>query len=113
MAKRRTGVRFADECGKTLYQLKILTEPSDYPPQIPRSVIQRHRKAAGLGDLSDEEKPKPKSTWKVSFKQPASDYLKFRQTLEAKHIALENVIVKNEVPKLVGTIKVTRLFIKN
>ncbi|CAD5216174.1 unnamed protein product [Bursaphelenchus okinawaensis] len=101
-------VRFADECGNELYELKVLTEPSDYPPEIPRAVIQRHRKAAGLSDLSDEEgsKPKPKSTWKVMFKQPASEYFKFKQSLEANHVALENVIVKNEVPKVVGTIKV-------
>jgi protein phosphatase 1 regulatory subunit 3A/B/C/D/E len=84
-----------------------MTEPSDYPPQIPIEVLRRHRKAAGLEDV--DETPKPKSTWKIMFKQPASEYVKFRHKLETMHVALENAIIKNEIPKMIGTIKVSTI----
>lgn len=40
------------------------------------------------------------------FKQPACEYLKFRETLENGKIALENIVIKPEIHKIVGTIKV-------
>lgn len=104
--KTKCRVRFADECGSTLSTVRVMEEPSDYPPQIPVEVLRRHRKAAGMEDL-DDDTPKPKSTWKVLFKQPASDYIKFRHKLEAVHVALENVMIKNEIPKMLGTVKVS------
>lgn len=104
-------MRFADECGETpLFTIRVMNEPSDYPPQIPVEVLRRHRKAAGMEDVDDT--PKPKSTWKVDFKQPASEYIKFRNKLETNHVALENVIIKNEFPKIVGTIKVGNISFK-
>ncbi|KAI6177345.1 Protein phosphatase 1 regulatory subunit [Aphelenchoides bicaudatus] len=102
--KNKCRVRFADECGETLSIIRVLTEPSDYPPQIPVEVLRRHRKAAGMEDVDDT--PKPKSTWKVLFKQPASEYVRFRHKLETSHVALENAIIKNDIPKMIGTIKV-------
>jgi protein phosphatase 1 regulatory subunit 3A/B/C/D/E len=101
--KNKCRVRFADECGSILSTIRVMTEPSDYPPQIPHDVLRRHRKAAGLEDL---DTPKPKSTWKVLFKQPASEYIKFRTKLENNHVALENAMLKNDIPKMIGTIKV-------
>lgn len=87
-----------------LSTVRVMDEPSDYPPQIPLDVLRRHRKAAGLEDMDDT--PKPKSTWKVLFKQPASEYIKFRHKLETNHVALENTMIKNDIPKMIGTIKV-------
>lgn len=58
-----------------------------------------------VADDEDEES-RPKSTWKITFSQPASDYVKFRETIENGKVALENVIIKNEAGKMVGTIKV-------
>jgi len=101
--KNKCRVRFADECGSMLSTIRVMTEPSDYPPQIPVDVLRRHRKAAGLEDLTT---PRPKSTWKVLFKQPASEYIKFRTKLETNHVALENAMLKNDIPKMIGTIKV-------
>lgn len=31
-------VRFADDCGKDLTTVRVMTEPSDYPPTISASV---------------------------------------------------------------------------
>lgn len=42
----------------------------------------------------------------MNFKQPASDYIKFHETLEQGNVALENVMLKNEVSRMLGTIKV-------
>ncbi|KAI6217797.1 CBM21 domain-containing protein [Aphelenchoides besseyi] len=110
--KNKRRVRFADDCGANLSSVKVMTEPSDYPPQIPIDVLRRHRKAAGMEDVDDT--PKPKSTWKVMFKQPASEYVKFRHKLENCHVALENAMIKNEFPKMIGTIKVANIsFEKN
>jgi protein phosphatase 1 regulatory subunit 3A/B/C/D/E len=102
--KMKCRVRFADECGFDLFCVRVMEEPSDFPPHIPVEVLRRHRKAAGLEDIDDT--PKPKSTWKVLFKQPASEYIKFRNKLETNHVALENAMIKNDVPKMIGTIKV-------
>lgn len=97
-----------------------MTEPSDYPPRISPSIIRRYRQAAKSGknhsastsgtddddDDSEEEKIRPKASWKIDFTQPASEYVKFRETLENNKVALENVMLKNEQCKIVGTIKV-------
>jgi hypothetical protein len=32
--KAKKGVRFADDCGKCLEMIRVMTEPSDYPPKI-------------------------------------------------------------------------------
>lgn len=46
------------------------------------------------------------ASWAMSFKQPASEYIKFRETLDREFVALENVVLKNEVCHMIGTIKV-------
>ncbi|VDM97153.1 unnamed protein product [Thelazia callipaeda] len=95
-------VRFADDCGKELTTVRIMTEPSDYPPTISASVIRR------LMGKADEENH-TSALWVASFKQPASEYIKFRETLEKGCVALENVVLKNEVCRMVGTIKVKNI----
>uniref|UniRef100_A0A0N4XMY2 Protein phosphatase 1 regulatory subunit 3 (inferred by orthology to a C. elegans protein) n=1 Tax=Nippostrongylus brasiliensis TaxID=27835 RepID=A0A0N4XMY2_NIPBR len=71
-------VRFADDCGKELYSVRVMTEPSDYPPQINPNVLRRLR-----GDSYEEDTPHndPAPTWNLLFKQPASEYVRFRETL--------------------------------
>lgn len=80
-----------------------MTEPSDYPPQINPSVLRKLR-----GDSYEEETPRnePPPTWTLSFKQPASEYVRFRETLAKDRVSLENVVVKPDSSKIVGTIKV-------
>lgn len=131
VSTRSKAVRFADECGKRLEVIRVMTEPSDYPPLINPAVIRRYRKAAAasLGsksgnsgtstmndddddeDSDDSSKPL-RSTWKITFKQPASEYVKFRETLKNQKVALENVMLKNEVGRMVGTIKVSFMSFK-
>lgn len=50
---------------------------------------------------------KRRSSWKMAFKQPASEYVKFRDNLDRQKVALENVMLKNELGRMVGTIKVS------
>jgi hypothetical protein len=65
---------------------------------------------AGIDDSdeldSDDSEKGPRSTWKLGFKQPASEYVKFRETLDSQKVALENVMLKNEQGRMIGTIKV-------
>lgn len=129
IAINKKGVRFADDCGGSLETIRVITEPSDYPPLISPAVIRRYRKAAANSDINatasssstngddeddDESTEKtPRSTWKMAFKQPASEYVKFRDTLETKKVALENVMLKNEIGRMLGTIKVIIFYLKN
>lgn len=120
---RKKSVRFADDCGVPLETVRVMTEPSDYPPRISPSVIRRYRKAAaaatatpgGTTPADDEDEDddsaakKPRSSWKMGFKQPASEYVKFRETLENQKVALENVMLKNDIGRMVGTIKVANI----
>ncbi|KAI1732203.1 carbohydrate/starch-binding module (family 21) domain-containing protein [Ditylenchus destructor] len=119
---RKKTVRFADDCGVPLETVRVMTEPSDYPPRISPSVIRRYRKAAAAAtaipgatppeddDEDDDSAAKrPRSSWKMAFKQPASEYVKFRETLESQKVALENVMLKNDIGRMVGTIKVANI----
>ncbi|XGW32955.1 hypothetical protein V3C99_017456 [Haemonchus contortus] len=104
--KTQKSVRFADDCGQELYSVRVMTEPSDYPPQINPSVLRRLR-----GDSYVEEAPHsdPVPTWNLLFKQPASEYVRFRETLAKDRVSLENVVVKPDSSKIVGTIKVSNI----
>ncbi|KHJ97526.1 putative phosphatase regulatory subunit [Oesophagostomum dentatum] len=103
--KAHKSVRFADDCGKELYSIRVMTEPSDYPPQINPNVLRKLR-----GDNYVEDSPKdPTPTWNLLFKQPASEYVRFRETLEKDRVSLENVVLKPDSSKIVGTIKVANI----
>jgi protein phosphatase 1 regulatory subunit 3A/B/C/D/E len=111
--QRKKAVRFADDCGGCLETVRVMTEPSDYPPRISPSVIRRYKQAASesgnVADDEDEDAGRPKSTWRMTFTQPASEYVKFRETLENGKVALENVMLKNEAGKMLGTVKVANI----
>lgn len=88
-ARKRT-VRFADDEGMQLEEIRYMTEPSDCPPKLDISVLR--------GILGEEHftEPSTAATWQLAFAQPAGDYVKFRQTLEETNVALENVLLKND-----------------
>ena len=44
--------------------------------------------------------------WELTFSQPASDYLEFRNRLDQQNLSLENVVVREADQQLVGSIKV-------
>lgn len=119
--KQRKSVRFADDCGQDLYMIRVASEPSDCPPKLSPSVLRRYR-----GDSFEEETVtrEPAPVWNLMFKQPAADYVHFRENLEnvsQHHIgfyelpcfqnkcSLENVILNNEGYKVLGTIKVSNI----
>lgn len=102
----RKCVRFADSCGMPLATVRVMKEPSDYPPTIDPAIL---RKVLGEYYHGEEEEEKRASTWIMTFKQPASDYIRFHETLEHSNVALENVVLKNEVSRMLGTVKVKNL----
>ncbi|KAF8354696.1 hypothetical protein PRIPAC_96319 [Pristionchus pacificus] len=93
-------VRFADDCGKELFYIKVMTEPSDVPPLISPAVLRRFR-----GADWDEDETVQHSSWILSFPQPASEYIRFRHNIDKNKISLENILLKNDSLHMTGTIK--------
>ncbi|KJH42536.1 putative phosphatase regulatory subunit [Dictyocaulus viviparus] len=104
--KSQKSVRFADDCGEELCSVRVMTEPSDYPPQINPSVLRKLRGHIPEDETSIKEEAR---AWVLLFKQPASEYVRFRETLEKGRVSLENVVIKENLSKLVGTIKVANI----
>lgn len=78
--KLRKSVRFADDCGHELYMVRVATEPSNCPPKLSPSVLRRYR-----GESFEEEEMttrEPAPVWNLMFKQPAADYVRFRENME-------------------------------
>ncbi|CAD6190663.1 unnamed protein product [Caenorhabditis auriculariae] len=101
----RKSVRFADDCGKDLYCIRIATEPSDCPPKLSPSVLRRYRGES----FEEDSQHEPAPVWNLNFKQPAAEYVRFREKLEKDKVSLENVIVKAEEYKVHGVIKVSNI----
>ncbi|XP_022211256.1 protein phosphatase 1 regulatory subunit 3C isoform X2 [Drosophila obscura] len=91
-------VIFADDEGLSLTEVRVMSEPSNVPPYWSMKFLEQITQ----GLVS----PHPPDQWTVDFKQPASDYLSFRQKIDRDFVSLENVIVKDEESIVVGTIKV-------
>ncbi|CDW56956.1 Protein phosphatase 1 regulatory subunit 3, partial [Trichuris trichiura] len=100
----KKSVTFADDRGRPLATVKIMSEPSDVPPRINAAVL----RALGIDyrDGSPDRMSSPKGTWRVEFPQPASDYSKFRSKICTRNVALENVLIDNERGRVSGIIKV-------
>ncbi|KAH8366780.1 hypothetical protein KR200_006986 [Drosophila serrata] len=94
-------VIFADDEGLSLTEVRVMSEPSNVPPFWSMKFLEQITQ----GLVS----PHPPDQWTVDFKQPASDYLSFRQKIERDYVSLENVIVKDEESIVVGTIKVKNI----
>lgn len=92
---------FADDQGLQLTHIKVMSEASCEPPiwtlQFLAHVTQ--------GLIS----PVPTEQWTIEFRQPASEYLKFRDRIEEKNISLENVIIQESESSVVGTVKVKNI----
>ncbi|GMT06310.1 hypothetical protein PENTCL1PPCAC_28484 [Pristionchus entomophagus] len=93
-------VRFADDCGKELFAIKVMTEPSEVPPIIPQAVLRRYR-----GADWDEEEHMQQASWILSFPQPASEYIRFRNNIDKNKVSLENIVLRNDQLHMTGTIK--------
>lgn len=120
--RKRHGKRvvFADDRGYQLVTIRIMTEPSDVPPSInyanllgchPVSFFDGPTATAAsvASGTQTSSQQAPACKWSLAFKQPASDYLAFRQKVDRDNVALENVIVKNEQRRVTGTVKVKNL----
>ncbi|XP_071556803.1 protein phosphatase 1 regulatory subunit 3C isoform X1 [Temnothorax nylanderi] len=109
--KQKKRVVFADDRGRPLTQVRVMSEPSNVPPLWSTAYV------AGLTggllgiskDQSQEATQDNTPPWQVTFPQPASDYLAFRRKLDQDNVSLENVIVRESEQCLVGTVKVRNL----
>lgn len=128
ISMKKKKVRFADDCGCALENVRVMTEASDIPPKISPSIIRRYKKGSKAflralhaksnngvlsadedsseDDVDDMYYNRKHASWKIGFTQPASEYVKFRETLEKNKVALENVMLRNDHCKMLGTIKV-------
>lgn len=61
---------FADDKGKSLTEIRVMSEPSNVPPLWSIEFLSHVTQGIVVPDLAEE--------WTISFKQPASDYLNFR-----------------------------------
>ncbi|CAD6202647.1 GSCOCG00009696001-RA-CDS [Cotesia congregata] len=96
--KQKKRVVFADDRGRPLTQVRVMSEPSNMPPSF-----------YPTGYLSKAIRDQAEATtnpWIAHFQQPASDYLAFRQKLDQNSVCLENVIIREAEECLDGTIKV-------
>ncbi|XP_062622215.1 protein phosphatase 1 regulatory subunit 3B-like isoform X1 [Saccostrea cucullata] len=98
--KGKKRVSFADNRGFALATVKIMTEPSDVPPRLKPEILESITQGATAGVCSGPPLV-------LDFKQPASDYLSFRDKLEKYCVSLENVIIRDYT--VLGTVKVKNL----
>lgn len=94
-------VVFADAKGKSLTEIRIMSEPSNVPPLWSIEFLSHVTQGFISPDLNEE--------WTITFRQPASDYLNFRQKLDSQNVSLENVIIKENDSIVVGTVKVRNI----
>lgn len=92
---------FADAKGKPLAEIRIMSEPSNVPPLWSIEFLSHVTQGFISPDLNEE--------WTITFRQPASDYLNFRQKLDSQNVSLENVIIKENESMVVGTVKVKNI----
>ena len=98
MGKKK--VSFADDCGKSLVSVRLMTESSDTPPQLRSQILFCLTQGATAGIT--ETPP-----LMLNFSQPASNYMAFREKINKNCVSLENVILKDY--NLIGTIKVKNI----
>lgn len=96
-------VVFADDHGRPLTQVRIMTEPSNVPPLWSYKFLAEVTQGMSAEPVATNE------PWEITFHQPASNYIEFRKKLQLGKVSLENVIVKENEEILLGTIKVSNL----
>ncbi|XP_070521125.1 protein phosphatase 1 regulatory subunit 3C isoform X2 [Cardiocondyla obscurior] len=108
--KQKKRVVFADDRGRPLTQVRVMSEPSNVPPLWSTAYVAGLTGGLlGIKDQSQETAQDVTPPWQVTFAQPASDYLAFRRKLDQNNVSLENVIVRESEQCLVGTVKVRNL----
>ncbi|XP_037077514.1 protein phosphatase 1 regulatory subunit 3C-like isoform X2 [Pollicipes pollicipes] len=96
-------VVFADDRGMPLVQVRWMREPSHMPPRWTARFL---RQVTGV------ESPPPPSQrprWTLDFAQPAADYTRFCERLDAANVALEHAVYKELEDRVAGSIKVKNL----
>ncbi|XP_031175045.1 protein phosphatase 1 regulatory subunit 3B isoform X1 [Sander lucioperca] len=92
-------VTFADHRGLSLTRVKLFSQFDD-PIDIPLNVQSMLCSAVSLAAQQDNKLA-------LDFAQPSSDYLLFRQRLEADYVCLEQCVLREKV--LAGTVKVRNI----
>lgn len=127
--RNKKRVVFADDRGRPLTQVRVMSEPSNMPPLLSSAyvanlsrgtfyrnldgklVIPQEQESAAAVPTEGRAPLKCVDTnpWEPSFAQPASEYLSFRNKLDENSVSLENVIVRESENCLLGTVKVKNL----
>ncbi|XP_046143198.1 protein phosphatase 1 regulatory subunit 3C-B isoform X2 [Osmia bicornis bicornis] len=107
--KQKKKVVFADDRGRPLTQVRVMSEPSNVPPLWSTAYLSGLTGRLLNSKVENDEPSELMSPWQVTFPQPASDYLAFRRKLDQENVSLENVIVKESEQWIVGTVKVRNL----
>ncbi|XP_060523690.1 protein phosphatase 1 regulatory subunit 3B [Cylas formicarius] len=101
--KLKKRVVFADDRGRPLTHVRVMSEPSNVPPLWSMKFLAEVTRGVSAEPEAQVE------PWEVTFSQPASDYIAFRNQLETNMVSLENVIVKDADDQIVGTVKVKNI----
>ncbi|XP_014203319.1 protein phosphatase 1 regulatory subunit 3C-like [Copidosoma floridanum] len=129
--RNKKRVVFADDRGRPLTQVRVMSEPSNMPPLWTSAYVASLAHGGVFRNLDGSLASTPQNgsssssvdctdssttplehagagdqPWEACFPQPASDYLAFRGKLESNLVSLENVIVRETEGCLVGTVKV-------
>ncbi|XP_043222005.1 protein phosphatase 1 regulatory subunit 3B-B-like isoform X2 [Amphibalanus amphitrite] len=96
-------VVFADDRGQPLVQIRRMREPSHMPPRWTSRFL-RHVTGVEAASSAPQE-----PRFRLDFPQPAADYSRFCERLDANSVALEHAVYKEAEDRLTGTIKVKNL----
>lgn len=100
--KEKKKVIFADNLGKQLAQIKLITERPDCPPFWTQDFL-----AKLTGGIAPDS---PTNEWEIAFSQPIADYISFKNKLETENVTLENVMIETKgIPFVKGTITVRNI----
>lgn len=97
--KVKKRVSFADNQGLALTMVKVFSEFDD-PLDIPFNITELLDNIVSLTTAESE-------SFVLDFAQPSTDYLDFRNRLQANHVCLENCVLKDKT--ITGTVKVQNL----
>jgi len=100
---RKKSVKFADECGRRLTEVRIMKESSATPPYLRPEFLSCLRR----GEVAEVRTSESTCPLQLQFKQPAADYARFKGCLNTNNVALENVRLKDY--NVTGTVKVTNI----
>lgn len=101
--KIKKKVVFADDKGMSLTHVRLMSEPSNVPPLWTKRFLYEVTRGLSADSVKSD------INWEITFSQPASDYVQFRNRLDKQNVCLENVIIKENEDQIFGTIKVANL----